>query len=117
MKKILIADDEEPIRNILTHAVSRLGHRPYTASDGAEAIRLFRENPEIDIAILDLRMPFISGQEVCILLKNLKPDIEIIISSAFVNELIEKELKEMGVKHILHKPYPMTKLQEIIDTI
>ncbi len=114
MKNILIVDDEEAVRNILTRAVSKFGHKPCTASNGAEAIELFRETPEIDIAILDLRMHGISGQEVAILLKNLKPDIEIIISSAFVNEAVEKELNELGIKHILRKPYPMEELQKII---
>lgn len=116
MKNILIVDDIESIRNLLTHAVSQFGHKPYTAGNGAEAIDLFRENPEIDIVILDLRMPGISGWEAGVLLKNLKPDIEIIISSASVDEQVEKELKEMGIKHILYKPYRITELQAIIGS-
>lgn len=116
MKNILIVDDEETVRSMLSHAVLKFGHKPYTAGNGAKAIELFRENPEIDIVILDLKMPGLSGQEVGLLFKNLRPDIKIIISSAYVDEQVEKELNEIGIKHILHKPYPMTKLQEIIDT-
>lgn len=115
MKNILIVDDEESIRDMLAHTISLFGHKPYTASNGAEAIDILLRKPDIDIVLLDLVMPGMNGYEVGNALKNLKPDIDIIISSATAINTAEKRLDALGVRHILHKPYPLTELQRIID--
>ena len=115
MKKILIADDDDTIREVLSYALSRSGCKTFKASNGVEALEILELNPEIEIVILDLKMPVMSGQELCPKLKTLKPAIEIIISSAFVDEAAEKELIDMGIKHILHKPYALTLIGEIIN--
>jgi len=115
VKKILIVDDDDTVREVLSYAILQFGHKAYKASNGAEAIEVLKANPKIEIVILDLRMPVMNGYEVCPLLKNLKPDIEIIISSAFVDETAVKELNAYGVKYILRKPYPLIQLEEIIN--
>ncbi|MBI4689331.1 MAG: response regulator [Nitrospirae bacterium] len=115
MKKVLIADDDDTIREAISYTLSVAGHKIYKAGNGAEAIEIFKLNPEIEIVILDLRMPVMDGHEACDLLKRLKPEIEIIISSAFIDEAVTKELCNCGIKHILCKPYDLTVLHEIID--
>lgn len=84
------------------YALSQSGHKTYKASNGAEAIEIFKTNPKIEIVILDLRMPVMNGQGLCPVPKNLNPHIEIIVSSAFADETAIKELNALGVKHILH---------------
>ena len=115
MKRVLIVDDDAAVREVLSSALTHFGHKAYKASNGAEAIDVLRANPEIEIVILDLRMPVMTGREVCPLIKNMRPDIEIIISSGFVDELVLRELNNHGVKYILHKPYPLPVLEEIIN--
>lgn len=115
MKKVLVADDDETIRESLSAAVSYFGHKVYLATNGAEAIEVFKANPSIGIIILDLQMPVMDGQEACIIFKKLKPDIEIIILSAYVEEKVVRELNKLGIKHIFRKPYQLTHLLEIID--
>ncbi|MDO9288504.1 MAG: response regulator, partial [Thermodesulfovibrionales bacterium] len=85
------------------------------ASNGAEAIDVLRANPEIEIVILDLKMPVMTGREACPLIKHMRPDIEIIISSGFVDEPVLRELNNHGVKYILRKPYLLPVLEEIIN--
>lgn len=115
MKKVLVVDDDDTIREVLLSALAQFGHKAYKASNGAEAIDVLRANPEIEIVILDLKMPVMTGQEVCPLIKNMRPDIEIIISSSFVDEPVLRELNDNGVKYILQKPYPLPVLEEIIN--
>ncbi len=115
MKRVLIVDDDDAVREVLSSALTHFGHKAYKASNGAEAIDVLRANPEIEIVILDLRMPVMTGREVCPLIKDMRPDIEIIISSGFVDELVLRELNSHGVKYILLKPYPLPVLEEIIN--
>lgn len=115
MKKILIVDDDDTIREVLSYAVAQFGHKVYKANNGAEAMDVLRATPEIEMVILDLKMPVMTGQEVCPLIKDMRPDIEIIISSGFVDESVLRELKDKGVKYILRKPYPLEVLEEIIN--
>lgn len=116
MKNILIVDDEDLVRDLLCHAVSLCGHKAYNAANGLEAIEILKRQPNIDIVILDLIMPGISGQETAFHIKNLKPDVEIIISSASISRKDVMEFKKLGINNILQKPYSMTDLQAIISS-
>lgn len=65
MKKILVADDEELIRRLVSDFLVQEGYEPLLANDGDEALKLFEENPDIALMILDIMMPTIDGWEVC----------------------------------------------------
>ena len=59
-KRILIADDDEKVRNLLDTILRGEGYEVMQASDGGEAVKLAKESP-IDLALLDIRMPVLSG--------------------------------------------------------
>lgn len=61
--KILVADDEREIRNVLRLLLEREGYEVYLASNGNEAIRTVEENPDLDLCIMDIMMPRLSGVE------------------------------------------------------
>ncbi len=65
MKKILVADDEELIRRLVSDFLVQEGYEPVLANDGEEALRLFELHPDIALMILDIMMPGIDGWEVC----------------------------------------------------
>ncbi len=115
MKRILIVDDDDVVRDVLSLALAEFGHMTYKASNGVKALEILRANPEVEIVILDLKMPVMNGHELCPHLKNLNPDIQIIVSSASVDEMAVKELNDLGVRCILRKPYPLKVLQEVIN--
>src|ERR1700722_14113880 len=62
--KILVVDDEAPIREYESALLAELGHEVLTASDGVEAVRVAREQ-QPDLLLLDIMMPEMSGIEVC----------------------------------------------------
>ena len=115
MKRVLIVDDDAAVREVLSSALTHFGYKAYKASNGAEAIDVLKANPEIEIVILDLKMPVMNGHELCPHLKNLNPNIQIIVSSASIDEMAVKELNDLGVRCILRKPYPLKVLQEAIN--
>ena len=65
MKKILVADDEELIRRLVSDFLLQEGYEPILAVDGDEAMRLFGEHPDVSLMILDIMMPGLDGWEVC----------------------------------------------------
>ena len=65
MKKILVADDEALIMNLVCDFLRNEGYQPLSASDGEEALEIFNTVPDIALVILDIMMPRIDGWEVC----------------------------------------------------
>ena len=65
MKKILVADDEELIRRLVSDFLVQEGYEPLLAVDGDEALSLFESNPDTALMILDIMMPGTDGWEVC----------------------------------------------------
>lgn len=65
MKKILVADDEELIRRLVSDFLVQEGYEPLLAVDGDEAMKLFGEHPDVALMILDIMMPGLDGWEVC----------------------------------------------------
>lgn len=69
MQKILIADDEERFRKIVTMFLKKEGYEIVEASDGNEALNILTNQPDINLAILDIMMPYINGLELCKIIK------------------------------------------------
>ncbi len=115
VKKVLVADDDNIIREVVIQALTQFGHETYAAKNGSEAIEVLKANPEIDTAVLDLDMPVMSGREACYKLKNIKPNLKIIIASATINENELKGFQLIGVNCFLRKPYQLALLLEIIS--
>ena len=63
-RKVLIVDDEPDIRDILNLLLSSNGYKVFSAADGENAIRIFKEEPTIDLIILDIMMPREDGVQV-----------------------------------------------------
>ncbi len=105
-KKILIADDNENIREALTSILEDEGYALWIAKDGAEALRKVREVSP-DILILDVTMPEISGYDVCRTIKNdpnLK-NIYILMLSAKGQATKQEHGKEVGADEYIAKPF------------
>ena len=109
-KKILIADDNENIREALTFILEDDGHTVWTAKDGAEALRKVREISP-DILILDIMMPEISGYDVCRAVKN-DPDLKktYIIMLSAKGRATEEHGKEIGADEYIAKPFSPTEI-------
>jgi PAS domain S-box-containing protein len=103
---ILLVDDEAYIRRLGRRILERLGYTILEATDGCEAVELYgRGDKRIDLAILDLSMPRLSGVETLMQIKGIQPDAKVILSSGYARNGNE-ELPERaaGTAYIL-KPY------------
>ena len=115
---VLIVDDDAAVRSFATVSVEHLGFRALTASDGAEAVEVFRRRlGEIDCVLLDLRMPRMDGEEAFDQLRELSEDIPVLLSSGFAEEDLIARLVARGATQFLPKPYSLADLQAKLEAL
>lgn len=111
---IAVIDDEKGILLSMGLYLEMEGHTALTFASPLEAIKVIRQG-KVDLVILDMRMPEMSGEEVASLLKNGKDtkDIPIILFSA--HETLPEVAARVGAQGILEKPFQFSKLNELIQ--
>ncbi len=115
---ILVVDDEPMIRETLNDMLNSLGYKVYTASSGQESIKLFKMlNGNVDVAIVDMNMPDWDGIETFNRLKELDPDIPVILSTGYSEDERLKVFKEMGGASIVQKPWKINQINAVIKQI
>ena len=116
---ILVMDDEEAIRDILSEYLQQLGCTVTTASDGEEALRLFRKNMEeekaFDLVILDLTVPAGMGGIECLQhLKSIEPGVRAIVTSGYSDNPVMADFKRYGFSGALPKPVNFKSLKAAV---
>lgn len=111
MKTLLVVDDDESIRLLLRDEFCDSGFNVVTAIDGEEGLVAFNEQ-SIDVVILDLDMPKITGEEVAMKLHNQAPDVPVIIYTANPERLEQ----QIGLKYsaVIVKSYD---LEELVNKV
>jgi DNA-binding response OmpR family regulator len=94
----------------------KLGYKVLTASEGQEAIEIFKKN-KVAIAILDMRMPGMNGYELYQQLKKIKPKAKILLASGYTGVHSEKGLSNIGFDGFIKKPFHLKQLSEKIEDI
>jgi len=115
---ILVVEDEEVLRQLIKTALSKLGYNPITASDGPEAIEIYKkEKTKIDLIILDLIMPKMSGKETFKRLKDINSKVKVILTSGYALNESVKQLFGDGIIDFIKKPYKISDLANRIRQI
>ena len=108
---VLLADDEETIRRCGRVALEELGFTVLLASDGAEAVELLgRHAAEVTCAVLDLAMPRMDGVETLLALRQLRPDLPVLLTSGYGQEAVGTRLAGQGRWAFVAKPYELARL-------
>ena len=108
--RILIADDDEHVRNLLDTILRGEGYEVMQASDGGEAVKLVKESP-IDLALLDIRMPVMSGIETMKAVKEIDEKTEVLIITGYADlDNFKQVLTENGASDYLVKPFDNAEL-------
>jgi CheY-like chemotaxis protein len=110
-KRILIVDDDPSIRYMLSRVLLDEGYETVSAADGCEGLKT-AATQEVDLVLLDLKMPGMNGQETLRELALLRPDLPVIIMTAYPGQKGEKPLA--GVSALLQKPLDFPMLLEAI---
>lgn len=113
---ILLIDDEPMIQNVGRRMLEKLGYQVIVAVGGAEGLVSYRDN-SVDIVILDMIMPGMSGPEVYRELQKINPNVNIILASGYSMESQAEELMNMGCAGYLQKPFTLAELSQAISSI
>jgi len=115
---ILIIDDELEILESCGELVKSLGYQAIYAESGDKAVQIYsKHHAEIDFIILDLVMPVLDGMEVYQVLKEMNPDIKVIVSSGYGLDDKTKTILAQGTHLVLTKPYNRNELAAAISQI
>jgi len=112
---VLVADDDEGARDFSTEVLTRAGLRVLCATDGREAVEIFREHAdEIDVVLLDRTMPSAGGEEAFDEMSRLEPNVPIVLVSGYSEESIARMFAGKNFAGFLQKPFlPETLLDEV----
>jgi len=115
---ILLVDDEEIVLDVSARMLEKIGYSVFKAKNGKEAVDIFRKNREkIRLVILDLRMPEMDGESAYELLKEIKPEVKVLISSGgSLPDLAGNKLKH-GCSGFIQKPFNFSDLSRKVEEI
>ena len=118
MKKVLVAEDEESIREFIVINLSRSGYNVEQAENGLVALQKFKQDEEgFDVAILDIMMPELDGLSVCKELRKLSSDLGIIMLSAKTQEMDKVTGLLLGADDYVTKPFSPSELVARVDAL
>jgi two-component system chemotaxis response regulator CheY len=114
--KILVVDDSGLARRMIRKILEELGHDVEDVSDGAQALERYLLNRH-NAVILDLLMHGMYGMEVLQKLKELNPDLPVIIATADIQRTTRELVKEAGAVAMLNKPVTKEQLAEVLAIV
>ncbi len=115
---VLLVDDEEVILEVGKELLEGMGYRVLIAKDGKEAIEVYdKDRDEIDIVVLDLVMPNMGGGQAYDRMKEINPDIKVLLSSGFSIDGEASEILERGCNGFIQKPFTLKELSHEIREI
>jgi PAS domain S-box-containing protein len=106
-KSILIAEDEETNLLFIKELLNESGINIFTASDGVQAVEIFKLHSDIDLVVLDIKMPELDGYEVLKIIKKTNPEVKIIAQTAYA--MSDDKMKAFGAGFDFYLPKPIDK--------
>lgn len=115
---ILVVDDESGILNAAQNLLQSNGYRVITSGDGVEALAVYAQNRDVvKLVLTDVMMPVMDGPAMMRVLKKLEPNIKVIATSGIDQDAKMDELKSLGMKAFIAKPYTADKLLTILREV
>jgi signal transduction histidine kinase/ActR/RegA family two-component response regulator len=114
--RVLVVEDEAPVREALVDALTRHGHVPLAAAGGEEALALLEREP-FEAAVVDLALAGRSGLEVAQAAKRLRPGTPVIVVTAWPGRLHAAAVRASGVDQVLEKPVAAAQVLESLERL
>lgn len=120
--KILVMDDDDMVRNVISEMLRSAGYKAELTKDGAEAIELYQKarksRESFDVVILDLTVPGgMGGKEAIKKLLFIDPEVKAIVSSGYSNDSVMSNFKDYGFSAVISKPFKAADISEILNEL
>ncbi len=113
---VLLVDDEETVRDVASAMLKELGFEVVVAADGQQALELYRlQGDGIDLVLMDLNMPNLSGEEAFHELRKMDGGVQVILSSGFSEQEVTRKFLGKGLKGFVQKPYSLAALRTVLS--
>lgn len=113
---ILVVDDEDALRTVLSSELEGEGYEVETAADGDEAIDIVQKK-QFNLVLLDIKMPKVDGFEVLKFIKEKYPHVKVIMLTGFADLKNAIESKKLGAEDFVSKPYDLVDLLTTIERV
>ena len=118
MAKILLVDDEEPVRGFLKRGLELDGHEVGVAVDGSDALeRLTEANGAYDLVLTDIRMPIMDGIALALAAKRDFPDLPILLMTGFADQRERAKNLDVIVEDVLTKPFSLAEARAAVSRV
>jgi two-component system cell cycle sensor histidine kinase/response regulator CckA len=115
--RILLVDDQESVREVAKDMLEALGYEVITAADGLEGISRYRDLwREIDLVVLDMVMPNLSGGDCFRRMKEINPKARVVLSSGYSMDGAIQDVMNEGILAFIQKPYRLEELSRVVGT-
>ena len=117
-ERILLVDDEQPVADIANRQLERLGYTVTKETSSQIALETFEKKPDrFDLLISDLSMPEMNGIKLAGRMKEIKPDLPVIICTGFTDRITDETIRKIGLNGYLLKPFIKRELAETIRRV
>ena len=114
---LLLVEDDELVRDAMTRLFVREGYLVLTASTGHDAIGLLRTpSSPIDVVLLDVGLPDVSGADLCARLRQFFPKLPVVVCTGAASQEEADGLRRLGITHFFCKPIAMPELVNAVRT-
>jgi CheY-like chemotaxis protein len=115
---VLVVEDEDPLRQAVVKILRREGFEVYEASNGSAAIdRLRADGGKVDLILLDMTIPGASSPEVVAEAARVRPDIKVIVTSAYSREMIMDKMRASQIYGFIRKPFRLVDLTKMLQDV
>lgn len=112
---VLVVDDEGQVIDVVTNILQGLGYRVTSRTSAQEALLLFMEaSYDFDLLITDLTMPLLTGVDLCMQVKKIRPDLPLILCSGYSEQITEEVLRRACVDAYFLKPVTLLELAQVV---
>jgi two-component system cell cycle response regulator CpdR len=115
MARILIAEDETPLRGQLLRALTAIGHDTVATADGSEALEALRDQAQFDLLLADIKMPVMDGIALALAAARDDPDLVILLMTGFADQRERASGLEALVQGVLAKPFSVADLKSAVS--
>jgi len=114
-QKIMLVDDEEAVRDVLSSFLQESGYTVHTFSRGREILDALQDDPDnCDLLITDMAMPKMTGAEIAREAMHIKPGLPVILCTGYSEDLSEEQIQEIGLYSVIQKPVHRTEFLRAI---
>jgi DNA-binding NtrC family response regulator len=115
MARILVVDDQEMMRDSLVATLVREGHEVVAAGDGPIAVSRLSSGAKFDLLITDLKMPKMTGIELLTEAKRIRPELPVVLMTAFATVTTAVEAMKLGAYDYIQKPFDGEEIKLLVD--